>query len=130
MRLDLMKPIGPLAVAGLVFAAPLGAQEAESVLSSDEVRDLVVERSEELAERRSALTRLLQSADVRRIAASAGIDIHTVESAAATLSDEEVRRLAPRLRDAEHALAGGQAIVISTTAIIIALLILIILLVA
>ena len=128
--IDLMRPIGTLAVACLVFAAPLHAQESESVLSGEDVRNLVAERSEELTEQRSALARLLAHADVRRIAAGAGIDIRRVESAAATLSDEEIERLAPRLRDAEHALAGGEAVVISTTAIIIGLLILIVILVA
>lgn len=129
-RIELVRPMCALAVACLVFAAPLGAQEAESVLSGDEVRQLVTERSAELSENRSALARFLERADVRRIAASVGIDIETVESATATLSDEEVGRLAPRVRDAEKALAGGEAIVISTTAIIIGLLILIVVLVA
>jgi hypothetical protein len=120
-----------LALMGLVVAAPSAAQETEaSVLSSVEVTRLLSERSDAEAERRTALTEFLGKSDVRRIAASAGIDIRNVQSAAATLSDEEVRRIEPRLHDAEHALAGGDTLVISSTVVIIGLLILIIILVS
>lgn len=123
-----------IAVASMGAAAggfELAAQESDvSVLSTAEVRSLVAERSNTLAERRSALSAFLEKSEVRRIASSAGIDIRNVESAAATLSDAEMERLEPSLRSAEEALAGGATVTIATTTIIIVALIIIIILVA
>lgn len=123
-----------IAVASMGAAAggaELAAQESNvSVLSTAEIRSLVAERSNTLAERRSALSAFLEKPEVRRIASSAGIDIRDVESAAATLSDAEIERLEPPLRTAEEALAGGATITIATTTIIIVALVIIILLVA
>lgn len=120
-----------LIVASLSWAAPAVAQEAPAgVLTRDELRDLVEDRAAEDAEQRSALDSFLQRSEVRKAARKAGIDIRRVRSAARTLSDDEVQSLAPRLREAEAALVGGDAIVISSTALIIALLVLIIILVA
>ena len=112
-------------------AAPAAAQDAEtSVLGSDDVRGIVTERVASLDAARSALDAFLGRTDVRQAAENAGLDIQRVRNAASALSDDEVRSLAPRVAQAEDALAGGDSVVISTTAIIIALLVLIIILVA
>jgi len=104
--------------------------ESRSILSASELRDLVAARVAEDRDDRSALDRFLARGDVRRVARDAGIELLDVRSAAASLDEDEVRRLAPRLREAEAALAGGEVVTISTTAIIIGLLILIVILVA
>jgi hypothetical protein len=121
-----------LSAAALAAAASpaLGQEAPKSVLTSGEVDALVEARTRTVAAERSALDRFLDRDDVRDIAARGGIDIRNVRSAAATLDDDDVRRLAPRLAEAEAALIGGDTLVISTTTIIIALLILIIILVA
>jgi hypothetical protein len=122
--------IGWLIVASLLVffaAAPLSAQEtAPSILSSGEVSDLVTGHAADLAQRRSALEAFLQLDDVRRVAESAGLDIGSVESAASTLSPEEMDRIEPRLRDAEAALAGEGLISFAIGVAVLIILILII----
>jgi hypothetical protein len=116
---------------GLGIAMPAESQEVEtSVLSRDEVRGLVNDRSASVEADRSALRSFLMRPEVSRVAGAAGIDIARAQSAAATLSDEEIRRLAPRVKKAENALAGGESLVISSTVVIIGLLVLILILVA
>lgn len=133
---SLERKISTLALAAAAVCVPaagfeLTAQDTDaSVLSRAEVRSLVSERSNTTVERRAALSAFLGKSEVRRIVASTGIDIRDVESATATLSDEEIGRLEPPLRAAEEALAGGATITIATTTIVIVALIVIILLIA
>lgn len=120
-----------LAIVGLGAAGSVAAQSSESsVLTSDEVRNMVDERTATVAAQRSALGTFLERPEVKDVAETVGIDIRRVQSAASALSDEEIRDLAPRLREAEAALAGGDTLVISSTAVIIALLIIILIIVA
>lgn len=128
-----MSTLAVSAFAVSLAAAPTVAQdrdEASSVLTAEEARDLVVGRAETAADRRAALDAFLEKPAVRDVAEGAGIDIRRVESAAATLSDAEIERLEPRVRDAEKALAGGDTLVIGSTTIIIALLVIILIIVA
>lgn len=121
---------GWLAVASLIVplaAAPLNAQDTPaSILSSGEVSDLVTDHAADLAERRSALNAFLNRDDVRRTAESAGIDIGRVESAASTLSEEEMDRIEPRLREAEAALAGEGILSFAIGVAVLVILILVI----
>lgn len=116
---------------GLGFALPATGQETgANVLSRDEVHGLVKDRSASVEADRSALRSFLARPEVGRVAESTGIDIGRAQSASAALSDEEIRRLAPRVKQAENALAGGETLVISSTVVIIGLLVLILILVA
>jgi len=115
-----------------LLASPARAQEPveePTILTAEETRALVSARADAAAERRVALDAFLERPAVRQVAEGAGIDIRRVESAAATLSDAEIERLEPRLRDAEEALAGGDTVVIGTTTLIIALLVIILIVV-
>lgn len=121
------------AMATCLLATPVTAQEngeSSSILTAEETSGLVAEHADATADRRAALDAFLDEPAVREAAEGAGIDIRRVESAAATLSDTELERLEPRLRDAEEALAGGDTLVIGTTTIIIALLVIILIIVA
>lgn len=126
----MIRRTGGLAIALLIVplaAAPLRAQETPStILSSAEISDLVTDHAADLAERRSALRTFLNRDDVRRTAESAGIDIHRVESAAATLSAEEMDLIEPRLQDAEAALAGEGLISFAIGVAVLVILILVI----
>lgn len=121
---------GWLAVASLIVplaAAPLNAQDTPaSILSSGEVSDLVTDHAADLAERRSALNAFLNRDDVRGTAESVGIDIGRVESAASTLSEEEMDRIEPRLREAEAALAGEGILSFAIGVAVLVILILVI----
>lgn len=118
-------------MAAVAVGSDLAAQETgASVLSSAEIRALVVERSNASVERRSALSAFLEKSEVKRVARSVGIDIRRVESAVATLSDAEIERLEPSLLAADEALVGGAAVTVATTTLLIAALIFIIILMA
>ena len=80
---------------------------------------------------REAVLRVLDHAEVKAVAARAGIDLQRAASAVATLGGAELAQVAAQASQVEDALAGGQSrIVISTTLIIIALLVLILIIVA
>lgn len=126
-------PATLLSAAALALTvAPLAAQERQpsSVMTGSEIDALVETRTRSVETERTALARFLAREDVREIATSGGLDVRDVRSAAATLDDDDVLRLAPMLADAEAALIGGDTVVIGTTTLIIALLVLIIILVA
>jgi hypothetical protein len=73
---------------------------------------------------REAIASLLQRADVREVAARAGVSLDKAEAAVSTLEGSELQQIASQARAVQNDLAGGQsAIVISTTTIIIVLLI-------
>lgn len=73
---------------------------------------------------RQAIASLLQRAEVREIAAKAGVSLEKAEAAVSTLEGSELEQIASQARAVQNDLAGGQsAVVISTTTIIIVLLI-------
>jgi hypothetical protein len=73
---------------------------------------------------REAITSLLQRAEVRAVAAKAGVSLDKAQAAVSTLEGSELQQIASQARAVQNDLAGGQsAIVISTTTIIIVLLI-------
>jgi hypothetical protein len=85
--------------------------------------------SQESADRQ-AIECLLQRSEVRRLAASAGLDIQRADAAVAVLSGEQLKDVAARARAADTQLGGAERITITYTVLIIALLVLIIILVA
>jgi hypothetical protein len=75
---------------------------------------------------REVIISLLHRADVREIAAKAGLSIDKAEAAASTLHGKDLTAAAAQARQVQDNLAGGAStIVISTTTIIIVLLIII-----
>lgn len=113
--------------------AEASAQEAEAnahTVSSAEISRTVAEHADRGADDRAVIRRVLEHSDARRIARTVGIELEQAEAAAATLDGEELARVATLARQAEAALVGGDAIVISSTALIIGLLVLLVILVA
>jgi hypothetical protein len=77
---------------------------------------------------RQAIQTMLQRAEVRQIAGSAGLDLERASASAAVLSGPSLATLAAQAREVNAGLVGGDGtIVISATALIIILLILILL---
>jgi len=80
---------------------------------------------------RDAVLRVLDQAQVKDVAARAGIDLRQARSAVATMSSEQLAQVTSPAKAVDQALAGGAStVVISTTTIIIALLVVILLIVA
>jgi hypothetical protein len=109
----------------VLFIAP--AAHAQQHVAGRSALDLAVqERVAEQQADRQAITSLLRRAEVRQIAAKAGLSLEKAEAAVATIPAEDLRQLADQARQADDDLAGGAStVVISTTTIIIVLLIII-----
>ena len=79
---------------------------------------------------REAILSLLQRAEVRDIAAKAGLSLDKAPAAVSTLQGRELAQAAAQARQVQNDLAGGAStIVISTTTIILVLLIIILIVV-
>jgi len=107
----------PVALAQTEHAAPASVLDAavqQHVSSSDAEREMV--------------ERLLDRADVKAVAAGAGIDMRTVATAVRTMDADSLATVAGQARTVDQALAGGQSkITINVTYLIIGLLLLIVL---
>lgn len=80
---------------------------------------------------REAVLTLLQRAEVREVAAKAGLSLEKATAGVTTLQGNDLREVASQARQLNNELAGGAStIVISTTTIILILLIVILIVVA
>jgi hypothetical protein len=113
-----------------VFLAALlvapAAQAQTHVIQKSALAQAIQERVSQDQADREAIASLLQRAEVRDIAAKAGLSLETAQAAVSTLEGQLLRDLATQARQANNDLAGGAStIVISTTTVIIVLLIII-----
>ena len=115
-----------LAVCLAVLIAVPGAQAQTHIIGKSALDKAVQQRVSQEQADREAIRALLQRAEVRDIAAKAGLSIATAEAAVGTLHGDELQELASQARQAHDNLAGGAStVVISTTTIIIVLLLII-----
>ena len=108
-----------------LMVAP-AAQAQTHVVGKSALARAVQERVSQDQADRDAILGLLARAEVRQIAAQAGLPLEKAEAAVSTLQGQDLRDLASQARQVNNDLAGGASnIVISTTTIIIVLLIII-----
>jgi hypothetical protein len=119
-----------VALSLLALPATGFAQAQDHAAPVEALDAIVAEYDRALEADRAELRSFLRQPEVRRIAAEAGIDVMTAETAVASLSADEIRQLSGPLAQVDAALAGGDTVVITTTALIVGLLILIIILVS
>jgi len=115
-----------VAVCLVVLIAAPAARAQQSVIGKSALEQAVQERVQQEQADRQAIASLLRRAEVRDIAARAGLSIEKAEAAVSTLQGDDLKELATQARQAENDLAGGATVVITTTAIIVILLIIII----
>jgi hypothetical protein len=102
------------------------AQAQTHVINKSALSQAVQQRVDQDQSDRDAILSLLRRAEVRQIAAQAGLSLQKAEAAVSTLSGQDLRDLAAQSRQVQNDLAGGAStVVISTTTIIIVLLIVI-----
>lgn len=114
----------------VLFMAP--AASAQNHVINKSALDMAVQQrvSQEQADR-EAIVSLLHRADVREVAARAGLSLDKAETAVSTLRGTDLTQLASQARQVQNDLTGGAStIVISTTTIILVLLIVILIVVA
>jgi hypothetical protein len=107
----------------------LAGEPQRHVVGGNEIQARIDQQIGQADADRQAIQTMLQRADVRRIAGSAGLNIERASAAAAVMSGPSLEKLAAQAREVNAGLAGGdEKIVISVTTVIIILLILILLL--
>jgi predicted PurR-regulated permease PerM len=115
-----------IAVCLAVLLVVPAAHAQQSVIGTSALEQAVQERVTQEQSDRDAVASLLRRAEVREIAAQAGLSIERAEAAVSTLEGDQLKELANQARQAQNDLAGGAStIVISTTTIILVLLIII-----
>ena len=122
-----------LAVLAVVVIAAIGAAgtclAAESRLHVVGENEILARCDQQVGQAdadRQAIQTMLQRADVRQAAGSAGLDLKRASAAAAVLSGPSLATLAAQARAVNAGLAGGDGtVVISATALIIILLLII-----
>lgn len=109
----------------VLLVAPV-AQAQSHVVSKADLAKAVAERLRQDQADRDAIVSLLRRAEVRTIAAKAGLSVDKATAAVSVLQGDDLRELAAQARQVQNDLAGGAStVVISTTTIIIVLLIII-----
>jgi hypothetical protein len=107
----------------VMLVAPVASAQ-QSVIGKSALEQAVQQRVSEEQADREAIGSLLRRAEVRAIAAKAGLSVEKAETALATLQGDDLKELATQARQVQNDLAGGAStIVISTTTIILILLI-------
>lgn len=117
-----------VAIAVGAAGASLAGEPQRHVVGATEIQARIDQQVNQADADRRAIQIMLQRADVRRIAGSAGLDVERASAAAAVLSGPSLQTLAAQARVVNAGLAGGDGtVVISATALIIILLILLLL---
>lgn len=117
------------AIGLFLLVIPTVAQAQEHTTTQQDLDAMVAAHTDELNANRAVVEAFLARPEIARIAADAGIDVRLAEGAVATLSPEDMEKLAVRLDRLDSTLAGGgDAITIQTTTLIIVLLVLILIL--
>jgi hypothetical protein len=115
-------------LAVLLMAPTAGAQN--HVIGKAALEQAVQNRVSHDQADREAIRSLLQRAEVRDIAASAGLSLDKAEAAVSILQGSDLQQAAAQARQVQNDLAGGAStIVISTTTVIIVLLLVILIIV-
>ena len=119
-----------LAVALVVLLAAPVAQAQQHAIDRAALERAVQDRVSRDQADREAIISLLHRADVKDLAARAGLSTEKAETGVYLLHDDGLREAAAQARTAQQDLAGGRStVVISTTTIIIVLLLIILIVV-
>lgn len=116
-------------VLATLFMVP-AAQAQTHVIDKSALAGAVQERVSQDQTDRDAVLSLLQRAEVRQIAANAGLSLENALAAVSMLDGEDLRDLATQARHVQNDLAGGASTVVISTTTIIIILLLVILIVA
>ena len=109
----------------VLFMAPSATAQTH-VINKSALNQAVQQRVSQERGDREAIVALLHRAEVRQVAARAGLSLDKAEAAVSTLKGGDLAQVASQARQVQNDLAGGAStIVISTTTIIIVLLLVI-----
>lgn len=119
--------LAAVVMTGGVSGTSLAEEPQRHVTAENEIQSRIDQQVEAAAADRQAIETMLQRADVRRIADSAGLDIERASAAVQVLSGSALQRLAAQARTVSDDLVGGSdTVVISATTLLIILLVILI----
>src|SRR6187401_2874774 len=119
--MQMFRRILGIVLVAMLAAPPAWAQQTH-VIDQSSLDRAVQQRVHQDQADREAIREFLQNAQVRSVAAKAGLSLEKAEAGLATLQGDELRQAAGQARQVNRDLAGGATVVITTTAIIIVLL--------
>jgi hypothetical protein len=123
--------VGVLTLVFSTLAVPHAFAQTAHAASSSVLDAAVQQHVASSRADRELVERLLDRADVKAVAAGAGIDIRTVATAVRTMDSASLSAVASQALTLDQALAGGQSkITLNVTYLIIGLLVLIVLILA
>lgn len=109
----------------VLFMAPTASAQSH-VINQSALDKAVQQRVSQEQADRDAIVTLLHRAEVREVAAKAGLSLDKAEAAVSTLKGNDLAQVASQAQQVQNQLAGGAStVVISTTTIIIVLLLVI-----
>jgi hypothetical protein len=115
-------------IAAGAAGASLACEPTRHVVGTSEIQARIDQQVNQADADRQAIRTMLERADVRRIAGSAGLDLERASAAATVLSGPALQTMAAQARAVNAGLVGGDGtIIISATALVVVLLILILL---
>ncbi len=117
--------IGITAAAVLVSSTPALADQ--HVVSLSTMRQAIVDQRATRTADMASVKAVLARQQTQELAGQLGLDLRKADAALATLSDQELARLASSARAAEVELAGGQRVVVISVTTLLLLIILIVL---
>jgi hypothetical protein len=111
---------------GGLSGTSLAGEAQHHVAAANEIQARIDQQVDTVAADRQAIQSMLQRADVRRIAVSAGLDIERASAAARVLSGPSLETLAAQAKAINANLVGGSnTVVLSATTLLIILLVVI-----
>jgi hypothetical protein len=113
-------------ISGGIVGPAFAAEKRAEIVREADIQAQIDQQVDRQAADRQTVETLLGRADVRRVAATAGIDMRRVEAAAATLSASELSQIAARADEATGVAGGVETVTLTVTTIIIILLLIII----
>ena len=113
----------------VLLVAPMASAQSH-VIGRAALDNAVQDRVSREQADRDAILSLLQRAEVRDIAAKAGLSLEKAPAAISTLQGTELAQAAAQARQVQNDLAGGASVLVSATTIIIVLLLVIVIILA
>jgi hypothetical protein len=111
----------------LMPQAAIASQQQQHIATDAARARAIAAHTQSQQQTRDAVTSLLRVPEVQKVAERLGLKVTNVEAAVATLTPQELERLAVPVQRAQGELAGGSTIVISTTTLLLIIIIIILL---
>lgn len=128
MRMGIRTGVVTVVVFSLLLSSSAMAQQRH-IVDPARMRQAIVDQAVADQQNRDAVVSVLRRSDVRDLASRLGLSLTRAENAVATLTSDELSRLAgpARLASADHMAGGNQTITISITTLLLIIIVVLLL---